>query len=171
MAARDLRYAWFDGLRQRLHAQAIAVAHHADDNIETLLLNLVRGTGLRGLTGIPRCNGAVVRPLLGCSRQEIEQYLADHHLHRRVITIRHIPRSVSYSAGRCGLIRYIRHITPIIRMVRIIPIRRRPSSFSRPRPAISKKTKTAMPDNTGITARIRKAIILTCRNAMSTGKR
>ena len=80
MAARDLRYAWFDGLRQRLHAQAIAVAHHADDNIETLLLNLVRGTGLRGLTGIPRRNGAVVRPLLGCSRQEIEQYLADHHL-------------------------------------------------------------------------------------------
>ena len=80
MAARDLRYTWFDGLRQRLHAQAIAVAHHADDNIETLLLNLVRGTGLRGLTGIPRCNGAVVRPLLGCSRLEIEQYLADHHL-------------------------------------------------------------------------------------------
>ena len=62
MAARDLRYTWFDGLRQRLHAQAIAVAHHADDNIETLLLNLVRGTGLRGLTGIPRRNGAVVRP-------------------------------------------------------------------------------------------------------------
>ncbi len=80
MAARDLRYAWFENLRQRLHAQAIAVAHHADDDIETLLLNLVRGTGLRGLCGIPRRNGAVVRPLLCCSRQEIEQYLADHHL-------------------------------------------------------------------------------------------
>ncbi len=81
MAARDLRYDWFEQLRQDLHAQAIAVAHHADDNIETLLMNLLRGTGLRGMTGIPKRNGWVVRPLLACSRQEIEHYIAEQHLH------------------------------------------------------------------------------------------
>ena len=80
MAARDLRYAWFYRLLGELQAQAIAVAHHADDNIETMLMNLVRGTGLRGLTGIPNRNEKVVRPLLGCSRREIEQYLRENKL-------------------------------------------------------------------------------------------
>lgn len=76
MAARDLRYAWFRKIMTETGAQAIAVAHHADDSIETLLMNLVRGTGLRGLTGIPYRNGDVVRPLLEVSRAEIENYLS-----------------------------------------------------------------------------------------------
>jgi len=80
MAARDLRYEWFYRLLDELQAQAIAVAHHADDNIETMLMNLVRGTGLRGLTGIPNKNDKVVRPLLCCSRKEIEQYLRENDL-------------------------------------------------------------------------------------------
>lgn len=80
MAARDLRYAWFYELLEKLHAQAIAVAHHADDSIETLMMNLVRGTGLRGLTGIPVRNGKVVRPLLCCTRAEIENYIVEHNL-------------------------------------------------------------------------------------------
>lgn len=80
MAARDLRYAWFYELLQKLDAQAIAVAHHADDSIETMLMNLVRGTGLRGLTGIPPRNKKVVRPLLCLTRLELETYLIRHNL-------------------------------------------------------------------------------------------
>jgi len=80
MAARDLRYEWFESVRVKHHAEAIAVAHHRDDNIETLLMNLVRGTGLRGFTGIPSRNGHVVRPLLPCSREEILAYLLQYDL-------------------------------------------------------------------------------------------
>jgi len=80
MAARDLRYAWFNELLVKINAQAIAVAHHADDSIETLLMNLVRGTGLKGLTGIPARNENVVRPLLCLTRSEIETYLVRYDL-------------------------------------------------------------------------------------------
>lgn len=80
MAARDLRYEWFDKLRLQHIAQAVAVAHHADDDIETLLMNLIRGTGLKGLTGISSRNGNVVRPLLCLSRSEIECYATDNGL-------------------------------------------------------------------------------------------
>lgn len=75
MAARDLRYAWFKELATQMQAQAVAVAHHADDQAETVLMNLVRGAGLRGMCGIPTRNGIVVRPLLCCTRQGIEDYL------------------------------------------------------------------------------------------------
>jgi len=75
MAARELRYNWFEVIRQQEDAEAIAVAHHKDDSVETLLLNLIRGTGIRGLTGISPKNGRVIRPLLCVSRSEIEQYL------------------------------------------------------------------------------------------------
>lgn len=75
MAARDLRYAWFKELAAQVQAQAVAVAHHADDQAETVLMNLVRGAGLRGMCGIPTRNGIVVRPLLCCTRQGIEDYL------------------------------------------------------------------------------------------------
>ena len=80
MAARNLRYEYFENLRKEYNAQAIAVAHHADDNIETLLINLTRGTGLKGLTGIPAHNGYVIRPLLCHTRQEIYNYLKDNDL-------------------------------------------------------------------------------------------
>jgi len=80
MAARDLRYAWFYELLYNQDAQAIAVAHHADDSIETMLMNLVRGTGLKGLTGIQPRNHKVVRPLLCCTRLELETYLVHHDL-------------------------------------------------------------------------------------------
>ncbi len=80
MAARDLRYEWFYQLSEKLDAQAIAVAHHADDSIETMLMNLVRGTGLRGMTGISPRNGKVIRPLLCCTREEIENYIIGHDL-------------------------------------------------------------------------------------------
>jgi tRNA(Ile)-lysidine synthase len=80
MAARDLRYEWFEQLRGELSADAIAVAHHRDDNVETLLLNLLRGTGIKGLAGMQPKNGYVIRPLLGVSKQEILQYADGQNL-------------------------------------------------------------------------------------------
>jgi tRNA(Ile)-lysidine synthase len=77
MAARELRYRWFEQLRQDIGAAGICVAHHRDDSVETVLLNLVRGTGLRGLTGIQPRNGHILRPLLCVSRAEIEAFLAE----------------------------------------------------------------------------------------------
>ena len=75
MAARELRYHYFEQLRQDIGAAGVCVAHHRDDTVETVLLNLVRGTGLRGLTGIHPRNGYILRPLLCVSRQKIEAYL------------------------------------------------------------------------------------------------
>ena len=75
MAARELRYQWFEQLRKDIGAAGICVAHHRDDSVETVLLNLVRGTGLRGLCGIQPKNGPVLRPLLCVSRKEIEVFL------------------------------------------------------------------------------------------------
>ncbi len=77
MAARELRYKWFEQLRNDLGAAGICVAHHRDDAVETVLLNLVRGTGLRGLCGIQPRNGYILRPLLCVSREEIEAFLAE----------------------------------------------------------------------------------------------
>lgn len=81
MAARELRYNWFEQVRKTHNASAIAVAHHADDNVETLLMNLTRGTGLKGLTGIPLQNGYIIRPLLCCTRSDIVNYLIKYNLH------------------------------------------------------------------------------------------
>lgn len=76
MAARELRYGWFEEKRKEFGAQAIAVAHHRDDSVETLLMNLMRGTGIRGLSGIRPKNGYIVRPLLATGRDEIIRWLA-----------------------------------------------------------------------------------------------
>ncbi len=75
MAARHLRYEWFEKIRAENNAEAIATGHHADDNAETMLLNLIRGTGIKGLSGIPPINGKIIRPLLTCTREEILKYL------------------------------------------------------------------------------------------------
>lgn len=75
MSARALRYHYFEQLRQDIGAETVCVAHHRDDAVETLLMNLMRGAGIHGLTGIHSKNGFVVRPLLGVSRDEIEDYL------------------------------------------------------------------------------------------------
>ena len=76
LAARNLRYAYFENLRRDIAAADILVAHHRDDNVETLLMNLVRGTGMRGLAAIRPANKFIRRPLLCVSRQDIESYLA-----------------------------------------------------------------------------------------------
>lgn len=81
MAARELRYEWFGQLRKELAIEYVAVAHHADDNAETMVLNLCRGTGINGLCGMPyKRNDGVVRPLLDATRDEIEAYLLDRKI-------------------------------------------------------------------------------------------
>lgn len=80
MAARRLRYDWFNLLSEQDGYTAIAIAHHADDSIETFFINLLRGTGLKGLTGIHRINGKIIRPLLFASRREILDYATVNHI-------------------------------------------------------------------------------------------
>lgn len=75
MAARELRYNWFETIRRDSGAEVIAVAHHQDDSVETFLLNLVRGAGVNGLKGIAVKNGWVVRPMLNVTRKDILDYL------------------------------------------------------------------------------------------------
>ena len=74
-AGRKFRYDCFEEVRQERQASKIAVAHHRDDLAETVLLNLFRGSGLKGLSGIPMMRGCIVRPLLGVGRADIEAYL------------------------------------------------------------------------------------------------
>ena len=79
MAARQLRYHYFEQLMNDIGAQGICVAHHKDDSAETILINLLRGTGIHGLTGIKPRNGNILRPLLCTTRNDIEKWLANHH--------------------------------------------------------------------------------------------
>lgn len=104
MAARRLRYEWFDELCWRHHYITVAVAHHLDDDAETVLLNIVRGTGLRGLAGIAPERPGVVRPMLSLTRNEILNYLqlkgqdyvtdstnADTHIRRNLLRHKVLP--------------------------------------------------------------------------------
>jgi len=84
MAARELRYNWFSKICEESDCQVVAVAHHKDDSVETMLLNLIRGTGINGLLGIRPKNGNVVRPLLCASRQEVVAYL--HRMNQTYVT-------------------------------------------------------------------------------------
>jgi tRNA(Ile)-lysidine synthase len=85
-AARNLRYAFFEEVRQQRNADCVATAHQADDNAETVLMNALRGAGIRGLSGIPerREHGKIIRPLLFARRREIEQYASDRKIEFRV---------------------------------------------------------------------------------------
>ena len=74
MAARELRHRWFQELTEHEGFDAVAIAHNRDDRIETLFINLARGTGIHGLSGIRPTNGKIIRPLLFASRNEIEAY-------------------------------------------------------------------------------------------------
>jgi tRNA(Ile)-lysidine synthase len=80
VAARELRYSWFYEQLAIQKGDFILTAHHADDNLETFLINLSRGTGLEGLTGIPAQNEKVIRPLLSFSRKQMEEYASVNKL-------------------------------------------------------------------------------------------
>ena len=81
MAARELRYQWFEKIRHENRYDWIVVAHHQDDQAETFFLNLARGTGILGLTGMKAVNGKIIRPLLFATRKEIEAYSSAKALH------------------------------------------------------------------------------------------
>jgi len=80
MAARDLRYAWFEELTTEFGFDYIAIAHNLNDSIETFFLNLTRGSGIKGLTGINPVNGKVIRPLIDVSRDQIANYAEKHKI-------------------------------------------------------------------------------------------
>ncbi len=80
VAARELRYQWFEELRNKEKYRLIATAHQLNDNIETIFYNLIKGTGIRGLRGIPVRQGNIIRPMLFASREEIENYLKSEKL-------------------------------------------------------------------------------------------
>jgi len=83
VAARELRYSWFYELLETKKFDFILTAHHADDNLETFIINLTRGTGLDGLTGIPEQNDKIIRPLLPFSRDEILTYAEENTIQWR----------------------------------------------------------------------------------------
>ena len=111
MAARRLRYAWFDTLSRGQGYTAVAIAHHADGSIETFFINLLRGTGLRGLTGISTQVGRIIRPLMFASRKEILEYAVANRIPFREDSSN---RSTKYLRNkiRLGLIPRIREINP-----------------------------------------------------------
>ncbi|MDE5639648.1 MAG: tRNA lysidine(34) synthetase TilS [Odoribacter sp.] len=80
MAARELRYTWFQEMKQKKQMDYIVTGHQADDVAETLFINLCRGTGIKGVGGIKPVNGDILRPLLPCSREEILLYLKNNQL-------------------------------------------------------------------------------------------
>ena len=83
VAARELRYSWFYELLEEKNFDYILTAHHADDNLETFIINLSRGTGLDGLSGIPEQNDKIIRPLLPFSREEILKYAEENKIQWR----------------------------------------------------------------------------------------
>ena len=83
IAARELRYNWFQKIIEQNSFDYVLTAHHADDNLETFLINLTRGSGLDGFTGIPEINGNIVRPLLKFSRETILTYVKDNNINWR----------------------------------------------------------------------------------------
>ena len=111
MAARRLRYEWFNSLCEKYGYTVIAIAHHVDDSIETFFINMLRGTGLRGLTGINNQVGRVVRPLLFATRKQILEYAIRKHIHFREDSSN---RSTKYLRNkiRLGLIPRIKEIAP-----------------------------------------------------------
>ncbi len=80
MAARDLRYDWFERLSEEHRFTKVAIAHNSDDVAETFFINLIRGTGLDGLTGIKPMVGKIIRPLLSVSRTEIDRYIQENEI-------------------------------------------------------------------------------------------
>lgn len=109
MAARELRYEWFKELADQLKFDYILTAHHIDDNLETFLINFIRGTGLNGLTGIPVIKGNIVRPILSFSREQIEQYAIENTI---------IWREDSSNSSRKYLRNKLRHeVVPILKEI------------------------------------------------------
>ena len=111
MAARRLRYAWFEQLCVEHGYDKVAIAHHADDSVETFFINLLRGTGLRGLTGISVTNGRLIRPLLFSQRKEIIDFALSQKIPYREDSTNASTKYVR-NKFRLGVIPRIRDISP-----------------------------------------------------------
>lgn len=113
MAARELRYNWFDTLYSSGKYKALAVAHNSNDNAETLLLNLTRGCGIEGLCGIPIKREYIIRPLIYYTRAEIEKYAQLHKIEYRIDSTN---RDIKYSRNRIrnNIITQLAEINPSI---------------------------------------------------------
>ncbi|MBR4844548.1 MAG: tRNA lysidine(34) synthetase TilS [Alistipes sp.] len=111
MAARRLRYAWFRELCDEHGYNAIAIAHHSNDSIETFFINMLRGTGLRGLTGITTQVGRLVRPMMFATRKDIHDYAVAHRIPFREDSSN---RSTKYLRNkvRIGLVPMLKEINP-----------------------------------------------------------
>ena len=111
MAARRLRYAWFRELCDEHGYTVIAIAHHSNDSIETFFINMLRGTGLRGLTGITTQVGRVVRPMMFATRKDIHDYAVAHRIPFREDSSN---RSTKYLRNkvRIGLVPMLKEINP-----------------------------------------------------------
>ncbi len=124
MAARDLRYEWFRELMQQHHFDRLATAHHQDDVLETFFINLARGTGIRGLSGIKAINGNIIRPILFADRLSLRNYAAlyqidcredstnsDTSIRRNFIRHRIIPMLDEFNASfRANLSKTVAHL-------------------------------------------------------------
>ncbi len=111
-AGRALRYAFLKRESERLGGVRICTAHHADDNAETMLLNLVRGAGSRGLTGIPRRQGNVCRPLLDFTRMELEDYAYAHEIPHVEDATNKDPNAASRNMVRLLVMPLLRELNP-----------------------------------------------------------
>jgi tRNA(Ile)-lysidine synthase len=111
MAARRIRYQWFKELCDEHGYSAIAIAHHSNDSIETFFINMLRGTGLRGLTGITTQVGRVVRPMMFATRKDIHDYAVAHRIPFREDSSN---RSTKYLRNkvRIGLVPMLKEINP-----------------------------------------------------------
>ena len=111
MAARRLRYEWFYELCDKYGYTAIAIAHHSNDSIETFFINMLRGTGLRGLTGITTQAGRIVRPMMFATRKDIHDYAVAHRIPFREDSSN---RSTKYLRNkvRIGLVPMLKEINP-----------------------------------------------------------
>ena len=113
MAARNLRYNYFEALLKDINASAVCVAHHKDDSAETLLLNLVRGTGIEGLTGIKSKNNRIVRPFLCVRRNEIINYLEQQN-QSFVIDSSNLVNDVQRNKIRLDVMPLLQTINPLV---------------------------------------------------------
>jgi len=107
--ARDLRYDWFTNLVKEHNFNAVATAHHSQDNIETILFNLTRGAGISGIIGIPEINGNIIRPMLSATQEEIARFINKYKISFRQDSSN---ESVKYARNK---IRH--HIIPVLKEI------------------------------------------------------
>lgn len=143
VAARRLRYQWFEELRANKGYASIATAHHRNDEVETFFINLVRGTGIAGLRGIPVRNGNVIRPLLFALREDIEAFAAENGLKWREDSSNRLTKYLRNKI-RQNIIPALKEINPHIEDVLSADMRRIREAFQVMASQVEEKRKEIM---------------------------